>query len=79
MQITFAVKYNLRMNLQHRIDLLAALVNIFYPTTKSGMLQKKASQQNGWFIPEFIDLAVTNIAHNFLKKDLLENGQSNMK
>ena len=34
--------------------------------------KQKASLENGWFIPEFIDLAVNNITTNFLKKEILE-------
>lgn len=62
------------MNLQHRINLLAALGQYILSDDESWHAAKiKASQQNSWFIPEFIDLAVTNIVHNFLKKDLLES------
>ena len=34
--------------------------------------KEKASYENGWFIPEFIELATKNIAENFLKKDIPE-------
>jgi len=34
--------------------------------------KEKASHENGWFIPEFIDLAVRNIAENFLRQNVLE-------
>ncbi|RYD75501.1 MAG: acyl-CoA reductase, partial [Sphingobacteriales bacterium] len=33
---------------------------------------QQASQKNGWFTPEFIDLACEKIATNFLDKNLLE-------
>jgi hypothetical protein len=35
--------------------------------------KQNASWENGWFIPEFVELAVKNIAENFLKEDLLTN------
>jgi hypothetical protein len=36
------------------------------------LAKQRAFLQNGWFIPEFIELAAKNIADNFLKKELLE-------
>ena len=36
-------------------------------------IKTKASFHNGWFINEFIDLAVTNICSEFLEKEKLEN------
>lgn len=61
------------MNLQQRIDLLIRLGeyiksdNNFWQQAK-----EKASRENGWFIPEFIDLSTDNIASSFLQKDKLE-------
>lgn len=61
------------MNLQQRIDLLVRLGeyiksdNNFWQQTK-----EKASRENGWFIPEFIELSTDNIASSFLQKDKLE-------
>ena len=41
--------------------------------TPSGKKPKqKASHENGWFIPEFVDLATENIAKKFLKEDKLD-------
>ncbi len=37
------------------------------------LAKQKAFLQNGWFIPEFIELAVKNIVDNFLGKKSLEN------
>ncbi|HMG66171.1 MAG TPA: acyl-CoA reductase [Chitinophagaceae bacterium] len=38
-----------------------------------GVAKQNASLQNGWFIPEFVELALRNIAQNFLKKEILES------
>lgn len=60
------------MNLQQRIDLLSQLGeyiqsdNIQWQQTR-----EKASRENGWFNPEFIQLSVTNIATAFLQKETL--------
>ena len=35
--------------------------------------KQKASLENAWFIPEFVELASKNIAENFLKKETLKN------
>jgi len=61
------------MKLQHRINLLSDLGS-YILLNDAGWQDAKinAHLQNKWFIPEFIDLAVKNIAHNFLQKDLLE-------
>jgi hypothetical protein len=62
------------MNLQQRIDLLVRLGeyiksdNNFWQQAK-----EKASRENGWFIPEFIELSTDNIASSFLQKDKLEH------
>ncbi|HLK30566.1 MAG TPA: acyl-CoA reductase [Puia sp.] len=61
------------MQLQQRIDLLAELGNYMSSKNESwGEAKKKASVQNGWFIPEFIEIAVNNIASGFLQKEKLE-------
>lgn len=62
------------MNLQHRIDLLLKLAE-YMSSADPGWLaaKEKASLENGWFVPEFIDLAIENITHNFLQKEQLEN------
>jgi len=61
------------MNLQERIALLTRLGN-YMLSEDPGWLQakEKAAYENGWFIEQFIDLAVKNIAENFLKKGILE-------
>lgn len=62
------------MNLQYRIDLLARLGEyILSDDTEWQAAKEKAFRENGWFIPEFIDLASGQIARSFLKKDLLKD------
>lgn len=61
------------LNLQHRIDLLVQLGEYLRsdsPEWKAA--RERAAVQNGWFIPEFIDLAVGNIAQAFLQRGVLE-------
>ena len=61
------------MKLQHRINLLSDLGGYILLEDSSWQEAKiKASLQNAWHIPEFIDRASKNIATNFLQKDLLE-------
>jgi len=36
------------------------------------MAKEKACQENGWFIPEFVNLAAQNIARNYLERAALE-------
>lgn len=62
------------MNLQERIDLLEKLGSYF--KDNGSVLQQvktEASRQNPWFAPEFIELALQNIAEGFLQRDKLEN------
>jgi hypothetical protein len=68
------------MNLQYQIDLLSRLGE--YILSKNGewaAAKERASRENGWFIPEFVDLASNNIALNFLKKETLESWTDNLK
>jgi hypothetical protein len=60
------------MNLEQRIHLLTELGKYMHgqaPAWQAAKLQ--ASQENGWFSPEFIDLAVNGIVREFLQKDQL--------
>ena len=60
------------MKLEQRIDLLAQLGDYMLssaPAWKTA--QYKASKENGWFIPEFIRLAIQQIAAEYLQKDKL--------
>jgi hypothetical protein len=62
------------MNLQDRVDLLTRLGEyILSDDLKWKTVKEKAYHENGWFIPQFIDVAVMNISHNFLQKKTLEN------
>jgi hypothetical protein len=58
------------MNLQERIDLLSRLGEYMLSETESWQEAKeKAARENNWFIPEFVELASTNIAQSFLQKE----------
>jgi len=62
------------MNLQQRIDLLSRLGDYIVSTDADWEKTKeKASQENGWFIPEFINQAAAVIAKNYLGNDILNN------
>jgi hypothetical protein len=60
------------MKLEQRIDLLAELGNYMLSAAPAWeAVQYKASKANGWFTPEFIQLAVQQIATEYLQKDKL--------
>jgi hypothetical protein len=60
------------MNLEQRIDLLTELGDYCLSGAPAWQAAKhKAYTENGWFIPEFIELAVRQIATSFLQKDKL--------
>jgi len=68
------------MNLPYRIDLLVRLGEYILSDEKSWQLAKeKAGFENGWFIPEFVDLAAQNIARSFLQKETLQIWAENYK
>jgi hypothetical protein len=61
------------MNLPYRIELLTRLGEYILSNEEAWQEAKeKAGQENGWFIPGFVDLATQNIARSFLQKDKLE-------
>ncbi|MFZ1314285.1 MAG: acyl-CoA reductase [Chitinophagaceae bacterium] len=61
------------MNLQHRIYLLSRLGEYILSTEVEWQKAKeKANWENGWFIPDFVELASKNIALSFLQKEILE-------
>lgn len=61
------------LNLQQRIDILCRLGDYMLGNEKKWDTAKEtASAANPWFIPEFIDHAVKNIATFFLNKPRLE-------
>ncbi|MBP6430408.1 MAG: acyl-CoA reductase [Ferruginibacter sp.] len=61
------------MKLQNRIELLIKLGNYLLETNDELQTTKaRAFVENGWFIPEFVDAALHNIATQFLEKEKLE-------
>lgn len=61
------------MNLQDRIDGLVRLGKYMLSEESAWKdAKQKATAENSWFIPGFIELAVKNIAENFLKEKNLE-------
>lgn len=68
------------MNLQGHIDLLVKLGEyILSDDPEWHKAKEKASKENGWFIPEFVELSVQNIVHSFLQKNVLEKWAANYK
>jgi len=62
------------MNLQRRIDLLIRLGGWMQGNDPAWLeAKKKATAENPWFIPEFIELAVKNILEQFLQKNILQD------
>jgi len=62
------------MNLQNRIELLVKLKDYLLENSEEWKeVKAQAYQKNGWFVPEFIDLAVHNIIEHFLQKEKLIN------
>jgi hypothetical protein len=57
------------MNLQQRIDLLVELGRYMNSDEESWLIAKeKAHAENNWFIPEFMEHALTNITSSFLDR-----------
>ena len=68
------------MNLQQRIDLLSRLGEYIQSDNNEWQQAKeKASRENGWFIPEFIEISTNNIAIFFLQKEALIKWAANYK
>ena len=70
-----AVQFNNNnsMNLQKRLELLQKLKNYLDENGEEWQeVKHKAAAYNGWFIPEFIDVAVQNICSEFLNQEKLE-------
>ena len=60
------------MKLQNRIKLLQQLRNYLQNDNDEWKdVKQKAFEKNGWFIPEFINLAIKNIIDQFLQEDKL--------
>lgn len=65
------------MNLQYRTGLLIQLGQYILSDNDAWLaIKEKASYENGWFVPAFIDLSVNNIGKEFLQKDILEKWTS---
>lgn len=61
------------MDLQQRINILVRLGEYMQNEAEIfNTVKKKAQRENPWFIQEFIELAIKNIADNFLQKNKLE-------
>src|SRR5574337_765958 len=61
------------MNLSERKELLILLGNYMQGNDEEWQQAKhKAYLENNWFIPEFIELSVKNIAQNFLQPQQLD-------
>lgn len=61
------------MNLQYRIDLLTRLGEYISANGEAWQeVKERAGIENGWFTPEFTQLATQNIARAFLQQDTLE-------
>jgi hypothetical protein len=68
------------MKLQQRIHLLSELGQYILSSDEQWQQEKeKASHENSWFKPEFVDLAANNIANQFLQKNILEKWVTNYK
>lgn len=60
------------MTLQQRIELLVRLGEYMQKNCREWQdAKEQANQKNPWFIPEFIEMATTNITNAFLQKDKL--------
>ncbi len=61
------------MNIEQRIKLLVHLGGYIVDNSQAWQESKmRASQENGWFIPEYIDRATQNISNAFLQKEKLD-------
>jgi hypothetical protein len=68
------------MNLQHRIYLMTSLGKyILSEEEEWNMAKDIAGQYNGWFIPDFVELAVKNISDNFLNEKALNDWTNSYK
>jgi hypothetical protein len=60
------------MQISQRIDLLVRLGEYMQNgNNEFELVKENAYRENPWFVTEFIDMAVANIANNFLQKDKL--------
>jgi hypothetical protein len=62
------------MILQERIQLMARLGEYILSKDEEWMaVQERAYRENAWFIPEFLERSIQQIANRFLRADLLTN------
>lgn len=62
------------MILQERIALLENLGKYILSNNENWQqIKERASRENAWFTPNFIEVSTTNVAEQFLQKNLLEN------
>jgi hypothetical protein len=68
------------MNLQYRIDLLIQLGQYILSADEQWeSIKERASRENGWFIPEFVETATKNIANSFLQNEILTSWVASYK
>jgi hypothetical protein len=68
------------MTLQQRIDLLVELGSYMQSNCQEWQQAKEqANRKNPWFVPEFIEMAATNIINAFLQREQLENWLNHYK
>ena len=61
------------MNLKNRVKLLVQLSEYFKENNEEWQdIKARAAIHNGWFIPDFIELALQQIQSRFLQQDLLD-------
>ncbi len=54
------------MNLQQRIDLVKRLGEYILSSDNQWSAANEGFRENGWFTPEFVDLAANSIGHAYL-------------
>ena len=60
------------MELQERINLMIRLGEYMRDNSEEWQaVKERASRENSWFVPEFIELSVSNICNEFLQKEKL--------
>ena len=68
------------MNVQERLNLLVQLGNYMQSDSEDWNAAKHGAYlQNQWFIPQFIQLAVTNICREYLKENILRKAAEQYK
>jgi hypothetical protein len=72
---TFAFqKYGCQMILQERIELMGRLGQYMLGDSPDWLaIKERAYRENPWFVPEFVDESVKNIALNFLNPSFLQD------